>query len=139
MAVTVVNIKTGKAFKDNKGNIYHILDTQLTKKVSGWKGQIKYTTITESGEMKNSRQSIETFQSKLNELQVITALELAERYNDLVGEIDQSKFLIYLYKKKNNMWYIVCLIIGFCIGCWVKSNWDGIEIYLEENYRIGHE
>ena len=38
--------------------------------------------------MKNSRQSIETFQSKLNELQVITALELAERYNDLVGEID---------------------------------------------------
>ena len=88
MAVTVVNIKTGKAFKDDKGNIYHILDTQLTKKVSGWKGQIKYTTITESGEMKNSRQSIETFQSKLNELQVITALELAERYNDLVGEID---------------------------------------------------
>ncbi len=137
--VTVVDIKTGKAFKDDKGNIYHILDTQLTKKVSGWKGQIKYTTIMESGEMKNSRQSIETFQIKLNELQVITALELAERYNDLVGEIDQSKFLIYLYKNKNNMWYIVCLIIGFCIGYWVRSNWDGIEIYFEENYRIGHE
>ncbi len=37
------------------------------------------------------------------------------------------------------MWYIVCLIIGFCIGYWVRSNWDGIEIYFEENYRIGHE
>jgi len=85
---TVIDVQTGKAFKDNKGNIYHILDTQLTKKVSGWKGQIKYTTIMESGEMKNSRQSIETFQNKLSELELISQLELAERYDELVGEID---------------------------------------------------
>lgn len=78
-------IVSGSAFKDtNNNDIYHIIDAQLVKKVSGYKGQIKYTTIKENGEMKNSRQSIETFQIKLSTFIPISKNELAERYEQVI-------------------------------------------------------
>lgn len=77
-------IVSGSAFKDDKGNIYHIIDAQLVKKVSGYKGQIRYTTIKENGDMKNSRQSIETFQDKLSTFIPISKNELAERYEQVI-------------------------------------------------------
>jgi len=86
-------IVSGSAFKDDKGNIYHIIEAQLVKKVSGYKGQIKYTTIKPDNTMKNSRQSIETFKDKLSTFTQISMNELAKRYDDIADrEIIEEAF-----------------------------------------------
>lgn len=96
--MNVAEIVSGSAFKDTlTGDIYHIIDSQLEKKVSGWKGQIKYTTIKENGEMKNSRQSIETFQTKNVIFNKIDQNELAERYEQIIEQ--SHKIILNLNKK----------------------------------------
>lgn len=85
MSIVVGQIKKDAAFKDESGNIIHILESTVEKGWQSAKGKVRYSTLHENGQITSHISSFDTFKSKMAKLDLITRAELAERYDQLAG------------------------------------------------------
>ncbi len=86
MSIVINDIKKDAVFKDEYGNLIHILDSNVEKTWQSAKGKIKYNTIMD-GQIKASISSIEKFQTKMPILEKVTLGELNEVYLQLSGSV----------------------------------------------------
>lgn len=87
MSIVINDIKKDAVFKDEYGNLIHILDSNVEKTWQSAKGKIKYNTIVGS-QIKASISSIEKFQSKMPGLEKSSLEELNDVYKQLSGSIN---------------------------------------------------
>jgi hypothetical protein len=83
MGIVVGQIKKDAAFKDENGNIIHILDSTVEKGWQSAQGKLRYSTLHENGMITSHVSSFETFKNKMPNLDLISRNELAERYDQL--------------------------------------------------------
>lgn len=81
--ITVNQIKKDSQFKDKEGNIYHILQSNISKEWNGAKGKLMYNKLNASEGIKAYISSIDKFKSKLPLLETCLKSELADMYNKL--------------------------------------------------------
>lgn len=87
MSIVINDIKRDAVFKDEQGNLIHILESNVEKTWQSAKGKLKYNTIVD-GQIKASISSIQTFQDKMPSLEKATLDELNKVYLQLSGSAE---------------------------------------------------